>query len=163
MNRYIKRIQRGGIILILKLLDGFDRARLLKRHKYFGAQGENCYFSITNFNTEPELIYFGDNVCVATGVKFITHDVTSFVFRNIEPDFKWKNRNGEILVGSNVFIGANATMLYDVNIGDNCIIAAGALVNKDVPSGSIVGGVPAHIIGNFDDYKSKIKEYSLTH
>lgn len=104
------------------------------------------------------MISFGDNVVVATGVKFITHDVTNFVFQNMEPDVHWKGRTGEINIGSNVFIGANALILYDVNIGDNVIIAAGAVVNRDVPSGTIYGGVPAREIGSFAGYMDKSRK-----
>lgn len=78
----------------------------------------------------------------------------------MEPEVPWKGRTGKIVIGDNVFIGANATILYDVNIGNNVIIAAGALVNKDVPDHAIVGGVPARIIGNFEEYAEKIREYS---
>lgn len=156
-----KKIIRGGVILRLSLMNGFQRAIWTKKHKYFKSQGENCYFNIANFNTEPEMISFGDNVSIATGVKFITHDVTSFVFRNMDPSVDWKIRTGEIHVGNNVFIGANATILYNVNIGDNVIIAAGAVVNKDVPSGSIYGGVPAKRIGSFEEYMEKIRNLSI--
>ena len=40
----------------------------------------------------------------------------------------------------NVFIGSNVTILYGTKIGPNSVVAAGAVVNKDVPAGSIVGG-----------------------
>jgi len=51
-----------------------------------------------------------------------------------------------ILIKRNVWIGAAATILPGVTIGENSIIAAGAVVNKDVPANTIVGGVPAKII-----------------
>lgn len=51
-----------------------------------------------------------------------------------------------INIGKNVWIGSKATILSGVTIGDNAIIAAGAVVNKDVPKNAIVGGVPAKII-----------------
>lgn len=51
-----------------------------------------------------------------------------------------------IRIGKKVWIGANATVLPGVTIGDGAIVAAGAVVAKDVPSGVIVGGVPAKII-----------------
>ena len=57
----------------------------------------------------------------------------------------------------NVFIGSNTTILNNVRIGPNVIIAAGSLINKDVPPNSIVGGVPARVIGNFDEYVAKRK------
>ena len=46
-------------------------------------------------------------------------------------------------------------LLYNKQIGPNAIVAAGSVVSKDVPEGSIVGGNPAHIIGNFGDYARK--------
>lgn len=153
----MNKIKRGGVFLKLFFRNGFQRAAWTKKHHYFKKQGDNCYFNIVNFNTEPYLISFGDNVVVATGVKFITHDVTSFVFSNMEPDKVWKGRTGEIRIGNNVFIGANALILYDVNIGDNVIIAAGAVVTKDVPCNTIVGGVPAKPIGHFSDYMEKCR------
>ena len=51
-----------------------------------------------------------------------------------------------VIIGDDVWVGANATILPGVTIGNFCIIAAGAVVNKDVPSGVLVGGVPAKII-----------------
>jgi acetyltransferase-like isoleucine patch superfamily enzyme len=51
-----------------------------------------------------------------------------------------------ILIKKNVWIGAGATVLPGVTVGENSIIAAGAVVNKDVPPNSIVGGIPARLI-----------------
>ncbi|MET0671888.1 MAG: acyltransferase [Microbacterium pygmaeum] len=52
----------------------------------------------------------------------------------------------DILIGDDVWLGANTVVLAGVTIGDGAIIAAGAVVTKDVPAGSIVGGVPAKVI-----------------
>lgn len=51
-----------------------------------------------------------------------------------------------ILLGKNVWIGAHATILAGVTVGDNSIVAAGAVVTKDVPANTVVGGVPARVI-----------------
>ena len=51
-----------------------------------------------------------------------------------------------IIVGKNVWIGSNSTILQGVSIGDGAIVAAGAVVTKDVPANSIVGGIPAKLI-----------------
>ena len=51
-----------------------------------------------------------------------------------------------IVIGKNVWIGANATIVPGVTIGNGSIIAAGAVVTKDVPENVVVGGVPAKII-----------------
>ena len=51
-----------------------------------------------------------------------------------------------IVIGRNAWIGANATILAGVKVGENAIVAAGAVVSKDVPANTIVGGVPAKVI-----------------
>lgn len=52
----------------------------------------------------------------------------------------------KVVVGKNVWIGSHATLLSGVKIGDNAVIAAGAVVTKDVPANSVVAGVPAKVI-----------------
>lgn len=59
--------------------------------------------------------------------------------------------NGErntkpIHIGNHVWIGTRVTILSGVNVGNGAVIAAGALVTKDVPAGALVGGIPAKII-----------------
>ncbi|WP_338791893.1 sugar O-acetyltransferase [Bernardetia sp. MNP-M8] len=53
---------------------------------------------------------------------------------------------GKIHIKSNVWIGANATILQGVTIGENSVVAAGAIVSKDVPNNTVVGGIPAKVI-----------------
>jgi acetyltransferase-like isoleucine patch superfamily enzyme len=55
---------------------------------------------------------------------------------------------GKILIRKNAWIGANATILQGVTIGENSVVAAGAVVSKDVPANTLVGGVPARHIKN---------------
>ena len=55
-----------------------------------------------------------------------------------------------IHIGKNVWIGANATVLAGVNIGDGAVVAAGAVVTKDVEPNTIVGGVPAKLLKKID-------------
>lgn len=150
-------------LTILRLMlcrNGYRRAEYLKRKKYFYKQGEGCFLSPHNYGTEPYLIALGNNVHIASGVTFVTHDIVGWMFKNIDLNNKHVKRVGKILIGDNVFIGANATILYDVKIGNNVIVAAGALVNKDIPDGTIYGGVPARQIGTFDEYLEKSRVYS---
>lgn len=56
-----------------------------------------------------------------------------------------------VTIGDDVWTGANVTILPGVTIGDNVVIAAGAVVTKDVPSNSLVAGVPARILRELDD------------
>ncbi len=55
-------------------------------------------------------------------------------------------RTGKIHIKKNAWIGANATIMQGVTIGENSVVAAGAVVSKDVPDNTIVGGIPAKII-----------------
>lgn len=95
---------------------------------------------------------------MATGVSFINHDITSFMFFYTDTEHEHIGRYGEITIGDNVFVGANSTILYDVKLGNNCIIGAGSLVNRDIPDGSVALGVPCREVGKFEDYQRKIKK-----
>ena len=76
----------------------------------------------------------GHNVVLAT----LNHDLEPSRRQNLIP--------APIHIGKNVWIGSNATVLQGVTVGENSVIAAGAVVTKDVPANSIVGGVPAKLI-----------------
>lgn len=150
-------------LMLLRLMlagGGYRRAEYLKKIGLFHCQGEHCFFVPYNYGTEPYLLSFGDNVFVASDVRFVNHDVTAKMFQYMDPEGKHTSRVGPIEVGSNVFIGAGATILYDVHIGDRVIVAAGALVNRDLPSGGIYAGVPAKRVGSFDEYLEKSRAYS---
>lgn len=154
----IKRVVVIGICTLVR--SGFKRARLLKRVRYFYHQGEGCFFSTVNFGTEPYLLSFGDNVHVATGVRFITHDVTGNMLNRMEKTKKYTNRIGSISVGDHVVIGANALILYDVKIGDRVVIGAGSVVTSDLEADSVYAGVPARRIGASSDYYEKVRAFS---
>ena len=76
----------------------------------------------------------GHNVVLAT----LNHDLEPSRRQNLIP--------APIHNGKNVWIGSNATVLQGVTVGENSDVAAGAVVTKDVPANSIVGGVPAKLI-----------------
>jgi len=84
-------------------------------------------------------IEIGQNVKISEGVKIRDSDNHTI-----------KGKEGEdtkpIIIKDNVWIGMNAIILKGVTIGEGAIIAAGAVVNKDVPAHTLVGGVPAKII-----------------
>ncbi len=65
---------------------------------------------------------------------------------NLAPDKRGSMVPAPVKIGRNVWIGAHATILQGVTIGDNAVIAAGAVVNKDVPKNAVVAGVPAKVI-----------------
>lgn len=59
-------------------------------------------------------------------------------------------RRGVPVIGNNIYMGANATIVGPVKVGDNAVVGANSLVHKDVPSGVTVAGVPAEVVSNND-------------
>lgn len=107
-----------------------------------------------NWGSEPWLIRIGEHTLVSFDVSFVTHDAGTWCFRNQE-SYKHTVKFGRIKVGDNCFIGAKSTILPGVTIGNNCIVAAGAVVSKDIPSGEVWGGVPAKFIMTMMEYAEK--------
>jgi len=110
------------------------------------------------FSAEPYLVTLGDNVYISLDVRFICHDGSTLPFRKQVPDLDITKR---ISIGDNVFIGMGACILPGVTIGDGCIVAAYAVVTKDVPAGSVVGGNPAKVIKTSNEYLTKAMADSL--
>lgn len=137
---------------------GTDAARYLSSQNIFGEFGEDCAYHTKIIPSEPELVKIHNNVHVAAGVKFITHDIICDMF-NRHPKYKkyapWPFYRGTIEIKDNCMIGANSTLMYNTIIGPNVIIAAGSVITKNVPDGEIWGGVPARCIGYIDDLAKK--------
>lgn len=135
------------------------RTKYLVDHNIFASVGENFFFQPRIVPINADYIKFHNNDAVASDVTFVNHDVLQKVFNNIDPEKQCKKKYGCIEVMDNVFIGCNSTILYGVKIGPNAVVAAGSLVTKDVPPGSVVAGVPARVIGSFEDlYNKRINE-----
>lgn len=95
----------------------------------------NCSANISCF----EKIEIGDDVAIADNVCIRdsdNHEMLNGIRKSTQP----------IRIGNHVWIGMNATILKGVTIGDGAIIAAGAVVTKDVPDGCLAGGVPARVL-----------------
>ena len=95
-------------------------------------------------------IYIGDHVMTGPGVTMITGghriDLQGRPMTSITNDEKLQENDQDIILEGDNWIGANAIVLKGVTIGEGAVIAAGAVVTKDVPKYSIVGGVPAKVI-----------------
>ena len=98
-----------------------------------------CHFQDQGGITIGDGALIGHNVVLAT----INHDLM--------PGNGRKNRYASITIGSNVWIGSNATILPGVTIGEWAAVAAGAVVAKDVPPYTLVGGIPAKMIKRVND------------
>ena len=131
--------------------NGFDHAKFIKKHKYFYAMGEKCFYQPYNLPADSQYIRFGNNVVIASNVNFICHDVVHHVLNHLsESGGEYRTYRNVIDIRDNCFIGAGSIILAGVTIGPNAIVAAGSIVNKNVPEGSVVAGVPAKMVGTFD-------------
>ena len=102
--------------------------------------GRNVFINAGCHFQDQGGIVIGDGVLIGPKVILCT----------LNHDFKPEERGttipSPILIGKNVWIGANVTIVPGITIGDNSIIAAGSVVTKNVPSNTVVGGVPAKFI-----------------
>ena len=101
---------------------------------------------------------------IACGAKFLfnsanhaLHSLSTYPFplfyeaweHGLSPRESWDN-TGDIAIGSDVWIGYEAVILAGVTIGDGAVVAAGAVVSKDVSANTIVGGVPAEVLRSIE-------------
>lgn len=110
------------------------------------------------FSSEPYLVTLCDNVFISVGARFICHDGGVLPFRRTYPKL---DLAAPIVVNANCFIGTGALIMRGVTIGRDCIVAANAVVTKDVPDGTIVGGNPARVIKTTKEYLESAQERSL--
>lgn len=124
--------------------------------KYKGVSvGNDCRIYTRNFGSEPWLISIGNKVTITSGVVLLTHDGSTWLMTD---DKGRRYRYSKVEIGNNVFIGVNSIIMPGVIIQNDVIVAAGSIVTKSIPQGSIVAGNPAKVIGNFYDYKKRVLE-----
>ena len=117
-------------------------------HTNFGKHikiGKNVFINHACTFLDLGGITIEDDVQIGPKVNLITenHPVAPSHRKNL--DLK------SIVIKRNAWIGAAATVLPGVTVGENSIVAAGAVVNKDVPPDTIVGGIPARIIRRIEE------------
>ena len=135
-----------------RLIDIHIRNHLLFRKVILGdpqrvsvhesAQVNNALFNVLSGKIEVrEHAFFGQNVCLLTGA----HDIGA-PLETRKAEFPTKGR--DITIEAGAWIASNATVLGPCVVGEMAVVAAGAVVCSDVAPYSIVGGVPAKIIGS---------------
>jgi len=148
----------------------FDKSGTDAKIRYLSKQsmkiGQDCHLETFSFSTEPYLVELGDDVTIASGTVFITHDGAIQCFRSDFPD---DDVFGKIIVGNNVFIGDNCTLLPNTIIGNNCIVGAGSVLRGRFPDNTVIIGNPAKVIAGmsvqkliYSQHKGRIKTHNMT-
>ncbi len=102
--------------------------------------GDNVFINSGCCFQDQGGIFIGDNALIGHQVVIATLNHAT------DPSRRGDMIAAPVHIGNNVWIGAHATILPGVTVGDGAIVAAGAVVTKDVPPKSVVGGVPARIL-----------------
>ena len=98
-------------------------------------------------------VTIGDNAVIAPGVLITTVNHAMTAKRRRENYCTAK----PIRIGNDVWLGGNCVILPGVTLGDNVIVAAGAVVTRDIPSNSLAAGVPARVIRSLESGDSAIE------
>ena len=135
------------------------RSKYIRKHQklFHHCNGNGLLWQSRNFPADPEYISIGENVRISSKVIFINHDTIAGMLNYKDKVQTFCSNTGCIEIGNNVCIGTGVIILPNVRIGSNVIIGAGAIVSKDIPDNSVVAGVPAKVIGSFDDPVEKRK------
>lgn len=107
--------------------------------------GKNVFFNSGCKLQDQGGITIGDNALIGHNVVLATLN------HNLDPEHRADLIPAPIHIGKNVWIGANASVMPGVTIGDGAIVAAGAVVTKDVPTNTVAAGVPAKPIRKCTD------------
>jgi len=115
--------------------------------------GKNCSFGAYNHISSSNEIVIGDGLLTGKWVTIVdnSHGTTSKEDLAVRPWLREVHSKGPVCIGKNVWIGDKATILPGVTIGECSVIAANAVVCKDVPCFSVVGGNPAKVLKRYND------------
>lgn len=102
--------------------------------------GENVFINACCHFQDHGGVTLGDGCQIGHNVVFATLN------HGLSPEERPITYPAPIVLERNVWVGSNATILQGVTIGENAVVAAGAVVTRDVPANTIVGGVPAKFI-----------------
>ena len=140
-------MQAGDVFLSELLPDGtgvYLQGPIQFDYGCFTKFGKNCYANVNFVALDDGYITIGDNVMMAPGVTILT---TNHRFDRTDiPMIEQGHVSAPVSIGNDVWIGQRAMIMPGVHIGNGCIVAAGAVVTKDVPDFAVVGGVPARIL-----------------
>ena len=117
---------------------------LMVNHGEFVTLGKNIYINHACSMLTLGRITIEDDVLIGPKVNLITEG------HPIDRDNRKALEVKPVVIKRNAWLGAGVTILPGVTVGENSIVAAGAVVNRDVPANTVVGGIPAKIIKTID-------------
>ena len=131
----------------------FGERKVKSKNKIRLRIGDNVDIGNNSFISANNNIQVGNHVIMSAYVFITDHD---HGFADIKKNLHQQplTENGHIIIKDNVFLGVKSTVLKNVTIGKHSVVAANAVVTKDVPPYSIVAGNPAKIIKQYD-HKAK--------
>jgi acetyltransferase-like isoleucine patch superfamily enzyme len=155
--RYLA-LERGrflGLYARIAGISSLDYARYLARHGGVHSIGEKTEINYGATITDPAYVRIGRN-CTLTTCTLLGHDGVIRVLNNAYN--KKLDSVGKIDILDNSFIGHGSIVMPGVTIGPNAVVAAGAVVTADVAPGTVVGGIPAKVIGTTEQLVQRIEE-----
>jgi acetyltransferase-like isoleucine patch superfamily enzyme len=113
--------------------------------------GDNVLTNNNLFICAANYVSIGDNTLIGEHVTIIDHEA-----HGIHPNERRKiGEIGKVVIGKNVWVGNDVTILKNSSIGDNSIIAASAVISGKFPPNVIIGGIPARVIKSIDESSSE--------
>lgn len=137
---------KGGNNLCLECWDSYRDS--YKKYNPVLIIGNNVKFTSDTQISCLNKVVIGDN-CLLGRYVYIsdnTHGKSDYSDLGIPPIERELSSKGPVIIGKNVWIGRCSTILSGVTIGDNAIIGANSVVNKDVPANAVVAGAPAKVM-----------------
>lgn len=111
--------------------------------------------------SRPCLIQIGKNVMLTRNVTILTHGFDWSVLNGVYGDVL--GSSGKVVIGNNVFVGMNTTILKGTTIGDNVIIGANCFIRGgNWPSNCVIAGNPAKVVCSLEEYYEKRKKMQLS-
>lgn len=147
LNRYSKIYYRKLGVILGKNSKISNNITIIGKYSNIYLK-KNAEINTGCFLLAKENITIGENSTLAYQVTILTSSNPNSPYNKLSKIYK--SIKEPVTIGNNTWIGAKATILPGVKIGDYCVVAAGAVVNKDVSDYSVVGGIPAKIIKKID-------------
>jgi len=144
-----------GVYTRLCRPDGQEWAGFLKARNVLFAMGDHCSVQANVNITDPKYVRLGNNVRLS-GCTLFGHD-GSINMLNRAYGLKLDSV-GKIDIRDNVFIGHQAIIMPGTTIGPNAVVAAAAVVTRDVPVNTVVGGIPAKKLCTVDELVERLKK-----